>query len=522
MSPCGRPDFDGSNDDDTPENDGGGSVTRRRILTAAAAGSAALAGCSTETADPTDTDGGTGADGSDGPDDGDGGDSNDGAGGDGDDGGDGDSGDGDGGDDADGSDDGTTLGPAEYDVSTEHDIESWAAYDPEWEAPTTSPLSAEFTTEVLVENLEVPWDLSFANDGTLFLTERVGRVLTFDGEDVRTIAEPESAIDAGSVEPGAEEAPWWVKGGEGGTLGVAAHPEYPDPPLIYVYFTADPDDTEGVVNRVAAFDVHSDDPGEPYEVLIDGIPANQYHNGGRITFGPENYLWITCGDGGDESTPQDTGSLGGKILRITPGGDPAPDNPDLGADADPRVYTYGHRNPQGIVWLPDGTPLVSEHGPSGRDEINRLEPGANYGWAEVRAREEYPGSDYHRPLVNTGNYTWAPTGSLFYTGDAVPALRNRMLTGGLNSQQVIATTITPAGEDLPPADDAKEQYQGEWTDPDYTATSHTMLTDKLGRIRHVEQGPDGALYLVTSNRDGRAEQPFPTERDDRLVRITPE
>ncbi|ELZ22422.1 hypothetical protein C475_17958 [Halosimplex carlsbadense 2-9-1] len=474
--------------------------SRRRFLALTAAGVAGLAGCSTQTA--TQTDGG-------GPTDGSGGDGTDGDGSGGSDG------------DADGGSTGDTTTPESV-VGTP--LESWSGYDPGWEPPTSSPLDATLGAEVLVENLEVPWDIAFAPDGDMFVTERVGRVLRFDGENVSTVAEPTEAIDAGSTEPGSDERPWWVKGGEGGTLGVAVHPTFPEPAHIFAYYTYTTTENgeRTKYNKVAAFDVESETPGEPVSTVVDGIPANSYHNGGRITFGPRNYLWVTCGDGGQPDDAQDPSSLAGKILRVTPSGEPAPDNPDLGGDADPRVFTYGHRNPQGVVWLPDGTPVNSEHGPTGRDEINRLVPGDNYSWNEVYEPDDYPGSGFHPPLFNTGAQSFAPTGSLFYTGDAVPALRNRMVTGGLVSQQLIVTTLTPEGGTLPPAEDAYTQVTDDWSDQAYTATVHTTMKNELGRIRHVEQSPDGDIYVITSNRDGRANEGFPREQDDVLVRLTQE
>jgi len=472
--------------------------SRRRFLAVTAAGVAGVAGCSTDTG----SSGGDGADGSS-------------AGGDGTDGGDGATSEG----DTDGSD-GTPTDATPTDSAVGRPLEEWSEYDPEWEAPTTSPLAATLEAEVLVENLEVPWDIAFTPDGDMFLTERVGRVLRLDGDEVKTVAEPTEAIDAGSLEPGSDERPWWVKGGEGGTLGIAVHPSYPDPSQIFVYYTYTNGDGEKY-NKVSAFDVDSDEPGTPVETVVDEIPANNYHNGGRVAFGPRNYLWVTCGDGGQPEAAQDPGSLAGKILRVTPSGEPAPDNPDIGDDADPRVFTYGHRNPQGIVWLPDATPVISEHGPGGRDEVNRLEAGADYGFEEVRKREEYLGEpSVHRPLWNTGGTSVAPTGSLFYTGDAAPSLAGRMLTGGLIGQRLMATTITPAGEELPPAEDGT-RYDQDWTDDGYVATRHDFFENEVGRIRHVEQGPDGALYLITSNRDNRAREGFPKEYDDILARITP-
>ncbi|KAA9399651.1 PQQ-dependent sugar dehydrogenase [Haloarcula sp. CBA1130] len=410
----------------------------------------------------------------------------------------------------------TTAGPVRtldrYDVSLSHER---AQSPSEWVPPTTSPMDTPLGIDPLIEDLEIPWDLSFAADGTLFLTERVGRVLSFADGTVRTVAEPAAVIDAESSADG-----WWVTGGEGGTLGIAAHPSYPDPPVVYVYYTTMTGDDERS-NRVVAMDVSAEDPAATESVLVDDIPGSKIHNGGRLTFGPENYLWITTGDAGVGSLAADLDSLGGKVLRVTPAGDPAPGNPDLGGD--PRVFTYGHRNPQGLAWLPDGTLVASEHGPTGRDELNRLVAGGYYGWPDTREHSEYldAGPEVRRPLANTGNTGgWAPSGSLFYTGDAVPSLQNRLLTGGLKGQKLLVTTLTPAGNDLPPGDDA-EVYDADWTDDAYTATTHSLLADELGRIRHVEQGPDGGLYLVTSNRDGRAGDGFPRERDDVLVRVTP-
>lgn len=414
----------------------------------------------------------------------------------------------------------TTPGSGGYDLSVSHDLGDWAGYDPEWAAPTDSPLAGERTPSVLVENLEIPWDLSFAPNGELFISERTGRVLRFEAGEVSPVVEPADVIDAGSIEPGTRERSWWVEGGEGGLLGVAAHPGYPDPPVVYVYYTRqEGENREDRVNRVAAFDVSAADPGADPMVLVDGIPGSIIHNGGRITFGPENYLWITTGDGGEGANSQDTTSLGGKVLRVTPAGEPAPDNPDLGADADPRIFSYGHRNPQGIAWLPDATPVVTEHGPGGHDEVNVLRRGANYGWPEARRREAYAGTDYQRPVANTGNRTWAPTGCCFYTGDAVPEWRNRLLVGALHGQHVNVLTISEPGADLPPLEGESRRFDADWLDDRFVATSHRTFVNELGRVRHVEQGPDGALYMITSNRDGRAEGPFPRERDDVLVRI---
>jgi glucose/arabinose dehydrogenase len=392
----------------------------------------------------------------------------------------------------------------------------------EWEAPTGSPTAANVSPTTLIENLEVPWDLAFTPDGELFITERVGRVTRFDGEEVRTLAEPDDAIDAGSIEPGSDERPWWVTGGEGGTLGVAIHPRYPNPPHVCVYYTAE----QGAkrVNRVVRYDAGADDPESTAEPLVDGIPANNYHNGGRLAFGPQNYLWVTTGDAGEPAKAQDHGTLNGKILRIKTNGEPAPDNPD---HDDPRVFSYGHRNPQGVTWTPDNVTLATEHGPSARDEVNRLVGGDNYGWNVARGGSDderwdayTEHSEFHPPLVNTGpGESWAPTGCDFYTGDAIPAWRNRLVIGTLIGQHINVVTLTPPGGELPPLDGDSRRFAADWFDETYVATSHKLLQNVLGRVRRVAQGPDGDLFAITSNRDGRAKGKFPRKTDDVLVRL---
>ncbi|MFC7081482.1 PQQ-dependent sugar dehydrogenase [Halorussus caseinilyticus] len=418
-------------------------------------------------------------------------------------------------------------GRPEKEYELNHTADEWSRYDPEWTSPSDSPLSASVQPEVLVENLEIPWDLAFARTGELFVTERTGRIRRFDGERLETVAAPDAVIDAEAMAPGPDDEPFWetwfVEGGEGGMLGIAVHPKYPEAPYVFVYFTAKTDG--GKVNRVVRYDVDADDPASTGRVVVDDIPADNVHNGGRIAFGPENYLWITTGDAGEGPLAQDTSSLAGSVLRVNAVGDPAPGNPDLpGDDADPRVYTYGHRNPQCITWLPDATPVVTEHGPDGNDEVNRLVPGGNYGWPEARKADEYEDDPaYRRPLVNTPE-SWAPSGGVFYTGDAIPAWRDRLVFGSLVAQRINVVTLADDAGDLPPVGDTARgmAFAEDWHDDAYAATAHWTLADVLGRVRHVEQGPDGHLYAVTSNRDGRPKgDTFPRARDDVLVRLTP-
>jgi glucose/arabinose dehydrogenase len=407
-----------------------------------------------------------------------------------------------------------TPSEPQYDTRLEHDETAWNGYDPEWTAPSSSP-ETELSVEVLVENLEIPWDLAFAPNGELFLTERTGRVLRYAEGEVVGVTRPNEAIDAGSVEPGSSDRSWFVDGGEGGTMGLAVHPAYPEVPLLYVYYTANVGDER--VNRLVYYDVSKSEPSKHTKTLLE-VPAANIHDGGRITFGPANYLWVTTGDTGQEELAGDPDSLVGKVLRLTPDGKAAPENESPG---DPRVFTMGHRNPQGVGFLPDATPLADEHGP-GPDEVQHLVAGDNYGWPAARRKEQYAGTDYHRPLAQhpMDGSTWAPSGAVFYHGDTVPALSNRYLVGVLAQQRIKVFTVTPPGGDLPPLGETGTRYDADWLDDAYTLTSHDALTGELGRVRHVEEGPDGALYAITSNRDGRANAPFPTERDDVLVRIT--
>ncbi len=339
----------------------------------------------------------------------------------------------------------------------------------------------------ILTGLDTPWDLAFGDEG-IYLSERPGRISRLVDGEHEVLIEPNATED-----------------GEGGMLGLALGP---DEEFLYAYYTRE---TE---NRVVRYALGSDAPGSPVpEPILEGIPAAGIHNGGRIAFGPEDDLWVLTGDADDADRAQDPESLAGNVLRLTSEGEPA-----AGTDLpDPRVYTYGHRNPQGIAWLADGTPVISEHGPSARDEVNGLEPGGNYGWPEARDGEEYPGTDFARPLVNTGpDVTWAPSGMTRYTGDGIEGWRDRLLIGGLRSQQLVTIVLSEPDEE-PPAEGTT--YDAEWLDDAYTATATVALDGEIGRIRHVAQGPDG-LYAITSNRDGRAHGRFPREEDDVLVRLS--
>jgi glucose/arabinose dehydrogenase len=386
--------------------------------------------------------------------------------------------------------------------------------EPSWEPAGGSPLAADAREVTAARDLDVPWDLSFAAEDA-FLTERGGGVLRFDAASMAT--DEELAPDDATTVLHATDLPDRTGPGEGGTLGVAAHPDYPDPRAVFVYYTAD----DGLRNRVVSYDL---DAGA-LSPVVDGIPAAKWHNGGRLVVGPDGNLWILAGDATEAAHAQDAASLGGAVLRVTPAGDPAPDNPDFGDGSDPRTYAVGLRNPQGIAFTPDGEPLVAGHGPQGLDEVSALRPGANYGWDVARGgpgNVQYDAYGDHEaftpPLVNTGSTTtWAPSGATCYTAGAVPEWRNRLFVAGLRSQTLFCLTLTRNGES--PAGGSR--FDADWLDDRYAATVHRFYDGAYGRLRHVEAGPNGALYLLTSNRDGRVLRGFPTDADDRVIRVEP-
>ncbi|WP_290817854.1 sorbosone dehydrogenase family protein [Halovivax sp.] len=379
----------------------------------------------------------------------------------------------------------------------------------EWDVDG-SPLEASFEAAVVVENLDVPWDIAFAPDGDVFLTERPGRIRRTTAAELAG----DTPLDATDLPEEPIELPDIAPDGEGGALGIAVHPAYPEPPSVYVFYTAE---TESRVDRVVRYD--ATDVGE-VETIVDDLPGAVHHNGGRVAFGPDDQLWITRGDVSEPELSQDPGSLVGSLLRVTPDGEPAGAD-DAPEDADPMVYTYGHRNTQGIDWLPDGTPITTEHGPVARDEVVLHDGGRNYGWPIARGGtddEEYDAYDesaeFAPPLASSGTIdgeeTWAPSGGTWYDDSAIPELRNRFLFAGLRSQRLHVLTLLDPDEQ--PPDDATEVHDEPWLDERFLAVRHELLVEEFGRLRHVAQDPDGALYLLTSN-EGDA--------DDVIVRLDP-
>lgn len=327
--------------------------------------------------------------------------------------------------------------------------------------------SDQESVQVVAENLEIPWEIVFLPDSSLLVTERPGILLRINSQERQKI-----------LIAGVEHT------GEGGLLGLELHPDFEKNNWIYLYLTTKT--STGLINRVERynFDLARNRLSNK-KTIIDNIPGATFHDGGRIAFGPDGMLYITTGDAGKEDSAQDRGSLAGKILRVTDLGAVPSDNP-----FNNPVYSYGHRNPQGLAWDQAGKLWISEHGPSGLesglDEINLVKKGQNYGWPLVKGDEA--GEGLVGPVIHSGTKdTWAPAGleifgeKLFFVG-----LRGEALYSAKMAQDKLK--------------DLKANFKGEF-----------------GRLRIVKLSPDKKwLYVATSNTDGRGTV---QEGDDKIIRL---
>ncbi len=345
-----------------------------------------------------------------------------------------------------------------------------------------------------VENLEVPWSLVFLPDGRALVSERPGRIrLIRDGKLVAKPYAELASTGGGSGVMGLLTR--LVAGGEGGLMGLALHPRFPDPPYVYAMHTYEGDGDTG--NRVIRL-IDKGDHATFDRVIVDGIPGATFHNGGRIGFGPDGMLYVTTGEIFDAERAQDRASLNGKILRVAPDGKIPADNPFPRS----KVWSYGHRNPQGLAWHPEtGELFISEHGPSGEyglrahDEINVVRKGGNYGWPLAVGA---PGlKDYVDPLVTWKDRAVPPAGIAFWKGD--------LYLAALGAGSLVRIGVARAG-------DGWRVTRIERWFADGPASS------VLGRLRAVRVGPDGMLYFTTSNRDGRGK---PRPGDDKIYRLEP-
>lgn len=329
------------------------------------------------------------------------------------------------------------------------------------EEPQELPFAAS-----MAKNLKIPWALVFLPNSDIVVTERAGRVRLVDHK--RGLL-PEPLLTINEV----------AHVGEGGLLGVTLHPDFAKNNFIYFYYTYQVDkDLFNCVVRYKKQDMVLSDK----KVVIDNIPGATNHNGGRIKFGPDGYLYITTGDAIVTDLSQDKKSLAGKILRLKDDGSIPKDNPFLNSP----VYSFGHRNPQGIAWDNQGRLWATEHGSSATDEVNLIEPGKNYGWPIIRGDQKSAGLE--GPVIHSGSETWAPSGAAFLNGS--------LFFTGLRGQSLYEIDVDKQPIKL-----------------------LRYLHKKFGRLREVVVGPDKFLYLLTSNLDGRG---FPTGNDDQLIKINPE
>jgi glucose/arabinose dehydrogenase len=327
----------------------------------------------------------------------------------------------------------------------------------------------EVETSVIATNLEVPWGIAFLPNGDALFTERdSGRLLRMDAsgdtEEVQTL--PTRGF------------------GEGGSLGLAVSPDYQEDGYVYAYYTTDQD------NRVVRFKL-----GEEPEPILTGIPFNTYHDGGRIAFGPDGMLYIATGDAGDPLSSQDRSSLGGKILRLTPGGSVPEDNPFPNSP----VYSYGHRNVEGLAWDAEGRLYASEFGQDAFDEVNLIKPGENYGWPEFEGDggEEATAAGFVNPITTWTTDEASPSGAEILVNGAIPQWEGELFVAALRGERLWRLELGPDGG---------------------VVERHELLRDEVGRIRNVVQAPDGSLWVTTSNLDGRG---TPAPQDDRILRLAP-
>ena len=351
------------------------------------------------------------------------------------------------------------------------------------EVETSAQSQTTFKVETVIGNLEVPWSIVWAPDGRMIFTERPGRVRVFQNGKLA----PQPLYTVPDVEPR----------GESGLMSIALHPQFSSNHFLFLSYAYAAAEQQV---RVVRF---RETPGGlvDRQVIIENIPAAQFHAGCRLRFGPDGKLYVTTGDATDRELAQQLNSLAGKILRLNDDGTVPTDNPFVGrADARPEIWAYGSRNAQGIDFQPESNLLFeTEHGPSGfdgpggGDEVNIIERAKNYGWPVIHHRATRAGME--SPLLE---YTpaCAPGSGAFYRGSALPQFKGNFFFGCLRGVRIIRVVL----------------------DGRRVVSQENLLESKYGRIRDVAEGPDGFIYFSTSNRDGRG---TPASDDDRIMRLVP-
>ncbi len=329
---------------------------------------------------------------------------------------------------------------------------------------------------VIQSDLSVPWDIAFAPDGRMFMTERIGNIVMFES------AKPNAKRAAVMMVPNVHAM------GEAGLMGIALDPDFAANGFLYV--CASRMDGADWRNQILRYRATTDAISFDAYVIRSGAQASSVHDGCRLRFGPDGKLWATMGDDGNGRLAQDPSSLNGKVLRMNTDGTVPADNPLLpGATARTYAYSMGHRNPLGLTFQPEtGALFEIENGATANDEINVIAAGKNYGWPD---QEGFGGTakGFVDPIWTTGSVTYATTGATFVTGDRWGPWSGSLFLVTLKEQDlrrfaVNGTTVIP---------------------------KEVLLDQKYGRLRSVVQGPDGAIYVTTSNGSG-----------DRIIRVAPQ
>ena len=334
--------------------------------------------------------------------------------------------------------------------------------------PLPEPPSAKVednSVAILAENLKNPRSIAVTQD-RIFVTEKEGRIRVVQNNEI--LEEPLATLRPAEVF-------------DGGLLGITVHPNFENNHFLYVFLTYEED--EKLWNKILRI-TESDNKLQDASTIFDKIPGSVFYNGGFLKFGPDGKLYVGTGTVSDAShLPQDMDSLAGKILRLNDDGTTPEDNPFENSP----IYSLGHRNPQGMDWDSAGNLYVAELGPEKNDEINLIIGGKNYGWPE----QECSGTDNFENAVMCYDPAIEPGGILFYSGDAID-LEHSFLMTSLRASNL---------------------YQ---LDIEEGLKSQKSILSGVGRVRDVAQGPDGSLYVITSNTDGKG---FPDRTDDKLLRI---
>jgi glucose/arabinose dehydrogenase len=337
-------------------------------------------------------------------------------------------------------------------------------------------------TNDVARDLDTPWEILWGPDDHIWITERFGRISRVD--PATTIVVPLITIDEVYEE------------GESGLLGMALHPDFSETAyvyLVYNYFEG------GIRERIVRYTYEEDQLTNPL-TLLENIPGSSIHNGSRILFGSDEKLYFSLGDAANTSNSQDTEKLNGKILRMDTDGGIPDDNPFPGS----YVWSFGHRNPQGMVFTPGDVLFSSEHGPQNDDELNLIEAGANYGWPEVHGFcDENSETDFcNENDITEPLMAWTPTlavaGLDYYAHEHIGIWQNKLLMVTLKTGRLMSLTLSENGREI--------------------TGSKIWIDNQFGRLRDLCVSPGGRVFIATSNRDGRG---TPLADDDRIIELVP-